>query len=169
MPLDYSKNEEYELLEEGWYEVYIDNAEIKTFDSGASCINLTHKVRDDVEQNSQGRLVFESVWGDKKHPGEFQRHVVSNILKTQGTDGQYNFEDNEELVQYLNGLYMKIFVEKNDADEYNEEPYNRVKFLKGHEPSAFPPKKLGNTTSTSSTTVKKPSTTPIVSDEDLPF
>ena len=60
---DYSQSEGYSLVPAGEYEVYIDNAEIRTGKtSGKQYISLTFIIRDDIEQQCGGRYIFDSIF-----------------------------------------------------------------------------------------------------------
>lgn len=144
MSLSFSNKPEYELLKEvKKQEVFIENAEIKrTERSQKQFINIKFRIRDDIEQENGGRVIYDTIWEEKNNPGVFDTRKISALLQSQGENGKYNFEDYDELVQYINGLSMIITVEVKPADDYNEEPYNQVKYC-SYKPSEAKSKTLG--------------------------
>lgn len=129
MSYEFSNERTYELIPEGDYEVILENAEIKfSKTSDASWINCAFRIRDDVEQGCQGRLIYDNIFQDKKKQGHYNEAKLHTILLTQGKEGRYKFEDNDEIVQFINGMYMIIHIENKPADERNANPYNQVKF-----------------------------------------
>lgn len=128
--LNYSNKPQYDLLEEAKdEEAILETAEIKELPtSGKRVINLKFKIRDDIEQPNKGRVIFDTIWPDKKNPNDFDSRKINALLLVKGEDGKYDFEDYDELVQYINGFLLRISIEKKPADEYHEEPYNQVKY-----------------------------------------
>ena len=102
----FDENEEYELIKEGDYEVVLE-AEVKSSkkDSTVKYLNLTFRIRNDVEQPHIGRLLFEPVFRDKENPGTFRKTRLRKIVLTQkGKENYQNtFANDDELIQYLNG------------------------------------------------------------------
>ena len=132
---------EYGLVNEGIYETNL-TVSLKTSKTGKSYISLDWKIRDDVEQGSKGRVVFDTIWSDKENPNQFDKRKLHKILLTQGPNGKYTFADDDEIVQHINGLTMMIHVNKNGADQYHQEDYNEVKYC-SYKPSKAQPKTLG--------------------------
>lgn len=161
--------DDYELLPDMDAEVIIENAEIKTAKtSNKEYISIMYRIRDDVEgQENGGRVIFESIFADKNHDGEFDRRKIGKILSTQTSDDdeELEFEDNDELVQYLNGIYLLVHINKKEADEYHTEDYNEIKYL-SYKPSKFPPKKLDSSVKNE---IHKATKEAEESDDELPF
>ena len=129
MSYEFSNERTFELIPEGDYEVILESAEIKYSErTGTSWINCAFRIRDDVEQDCKGRLIYDNIFADKKKVGHYNEAKLHGILLTQGKDGRYKFEDNDEIVQFINGMYMIIHIENKPADERNATPYNQVKF-----------------------------------------
>lgn len=166
MAYEFSNKEEYELLPDGDYEVILDTAEIKkTNDGSKKYVSCAFLIRSDVEQQGKGRRIFDNIWQDKEDQSKFDLRKLHKILLTQGPSGRYSFADDNEVVQFINGLNMIIHIEKRDADEYHEEAYNQIKYL-SYKPSKSQPKTLSTTTQT----VEVPSYTADVNDlPDIPF
>lgn len=161
----FSNEREFDLIPEGNYEVILEEAEIKTSErTSAQWISCKFRIRDDVDQGSQGRVVFDNIYEDKKNPGFFNKAKLHGILLVQGKDGRYSFEDNDEIVQFINGLYMIIHIENKPADEWHEEAYNQVKFC-SYKPTKNPLKEgFGQ-----NQTLSQQHTLNIDNEEDLPF
>lgn len=143
MAYEFSNKDEYELLPEGDYEVVLDTAEIKrTADGSKRYISCSFSIRTDVEQPGKGRKVFDSIWQDKDNPEQFDHKKLQKLLLVQGPNGKYTFADEDEVVQFINGLNMIIHIEKREPDEYSSEARNQVKYL-SYKPSKAQPKTLG--------------------------
>lgn len=164
MAIEFSNKDTYELIPEGDYEVVLASAEIKrTNDGTRQYISCKYTIRTDVEQPSAGRNIFENIWGDREHPEQFDRKKLQKLLLSQGTNGRYSFEDDDDLVQYINGLNMLVHISKKDADEYHQEAYNEIKYC-SYRVSKAQPKTLG--TAQPAGVV---SATYDITDDDLPF
>lgn len=159
---EYQKNE-YELLKDGIYEMNL-TLSLKTSKTGKNYISLEWKVRDDVEQEFHNRRVFESVWEDKDNPGTFSMTKLSKILSIQGEDGNYHFEDIDEVLQFINGWNVRCGVKIGEPDEWRDEEYNYISF---YAPTKFPTKTLSVTSAEGQ--VSKTIRPEDIPDEDLPF
>lgn len=172
MSLSFSNKPEYELLKEvKKQEVFIENAEIKrTERSQKQFISIKFRIRDDIEQENAGRIIFDTIWEERDNPGVFDTRKISSLLQSQGENGKYNFEDYDELVQYINGLSMIITIEVKPADDFRDEPYNQVKYC-SYKPSESKPKTLGASTNNINTQQSslRASDVVYVDDTDLPF
>ena len=169
--LNYSNKPQYDLLDEAKdEEVYLENAEIKELPrSGKKVINLKFRIRDDIEQPNKGRVIFDTIWQDKEKPDDFDSRKINALLLVQGEDGKYDFDDYDELVQYIIGTFLRISIEKNPADEYHEEPYNQVKYC-SYKPTKVGAKSVSNGNSVSTPTKASNDTVTLdVEDESLPF
>lgn len=170
MGYEFSNQETYDLIPEGDYEVVLETAEIKkTKDETKRYINCMFKIREDVEQGSKGRVVFDTIWSDRENPNQFDKRKLHKILLTQGPNGKYSFADDDEIVQHINGLTMIVHVNKNGADQYHQEDYNEVKYC-SYKPSKAQPKTIGfNPTQTAPGVVTAAGIDFNVVDDDLPF
>ena len=172
MSLSFSNKPEYELLKEvKKQEVFIENAEIKRIErSQKQFISIKFRIRDDIEQENAGRIIFDTIWEERDNPGVFDTRKISSLLQSQGENGKYNFEDYDELVQYINGLSMIITIEVKPADDFRDEPYNQVKYC-SYKPSESKPKTLGASTNNINTQQSslRASDVVYVDDTDLPF
>ena len=151
---------EYGLVNEGIYEMNL-TVSLKVSKTGKNYISLDWKIRDDVEQEGQNRHVFESVWEDKENPGTFSMTKLSKILSIQGEDGNYHFEDIDEVLQFINGWNVRCGVKIGEPDEYRQDEYNYISFYSA---TKFPTQTL--TTSVGNVKTVNPAD---ISDDDLPF
>lgn len=172
MPLGYefSDKEERDLIKDGDYEVILDTAEVRSYksDSSKKYLSLKFIIRQDVEQPHCGRAIFESVFRDKTNPDQFDHRKLQKIILTQkGKDTfQNKFANEDELIQYINGLTMQIHITCKEPDEYHDEAFNEVKYL-SYKPSTVKLQEIG------SKTESKPQThieyTDVNFEEGLPF
>ena len=73
-------NNDFDILPEGEYEVIIRNIEERTTPKGATGLNISLVVRNDVEQNYKDRYIFYSIW-KRKEPTEADRQVQGYSFK----------------------------------------------------------------------------------------
>ncbi len=143
---EFSDREERDLIDDGIYEVTLDTAEVKSYktDSSKQYLSLKFIIRPDVEQKFGNRLVFETIFRDKTNPDQFDHRKLQKIILTQkGKDTfQTKFANEDELIQYINGLTMQIHISRKDPDDYHDEPYNEVKYL-SYRPSNIKLAELG--------------------------
>lgn len=163
--LSFSNKETYELIEQGEYEVILEKAELaKTKNGEKTYIALSFRIRNDVEQKFQNKLIFENIWKDKDNQNHYDDAKIQKILLTQGPNGKYEFANGyPELIQYINGLSMRITIEKKEADQWHEEPYNQVKY-RSYKPSNAKPQEL-----VSNQPLSQNLSNIEVNDDDLPF
>lgn len=127
------------LVSKGTYETILSLEKRRT-DNGKNYISLRHLIRDDVEQDFQLSSVYEKIWEDKENPGRFPTKKLNKILSVQGEKGKYNFDDIDEVLQFINGWNLRIGVGVGEPDDYNDEEYNYVTF---YGPTKFPAQTLG--------------------------
>jgi hypothetical protein len=176
-----SASSDDELVADGWYEVILDKAEIRTSKrTNNTYINLQFKIRDDVEQAYKGMFVYDIVGHDRAKPELFDMRKLRNLIFTQSKVKGFNpvFRSDDEVVQFLNGIYLKINVVKVAAQD-NFPAKNGIA-SGGYKASDFLPKTIGEpvtapttTASTTATTAKKEDGKNLdsidVVDDDLPF
>lgn len=107
---------EFELVTPNTYEVVL-NCEWKKTKSGDGYINCSFKIRKDVKQDFGGRIIFDGIYKTKKS-GALQESKINAILSTV-TDAKHDFEDYDELIQYMNDLEMQVDVDIEPADPSN--------------------------------------------------
>ena len=113
----FSDKETYDLIKQGVYEVTLDEAIVRTFKNDATkeYLSLKFVIRQDVEQPHGNRVIFESIFRDKAFPTKFDNRKLQKIILTQkGKDTfQTEFANEDELIQYLNGLNFVFFQVEN--------------------------------------------------------
>ena len=158
---EYQKSE-YGLVNEGIYEMNL-TVSLQQSKTGKNYISLDWKIRDDVEQEGQNRHVFESIWEDKENPGTFSMTKLSKILSIQGEEGNYHFEDIDEVLQFINGWNVRCGVKVGEPDEYRQDEYNYISFYSA---TKNPTQTLSVN---QSSTVSKKINPDDIKDDDLPF
>ena len=162
---EFEQKDEYSLIPSGEYEVVLEKAEIKTAQSsGRPYISMKFRIRNDVEQPQQGRLIFESIFLEKTS-NQFDKKKLGAIMRTQGPSGKYSFADDDEVVQYINGLAMRLTIELNGPDDYHSEDYNQVKYC-SYKPTNVKAKTLGGVEEMNA---KFDGIVEVIDDSDLPF
>ena len=150
---------ENELIEQGDYEVIL-KAEAKLYgeNNDKTFLLCSFKIRDDVKQPFMGQVVFDRCWPDKdpNWDGWYDHRKLHKMLLTQ-VKPQLAFGDCDECVQYLNGLKMRITIDKK-YDDYSQKWVNEVHYL------SYSKSQVVETASNATPTVDLP-----VSGDDLPF
>lgn len=164
MSYDFTQEEKKPLITEGDYEVVLQLAEKRETLTGKVYINCQFKIRNDVNQPFAGAYVYDAIWEDKTREGTFDFNKLKAIVKTQ-PDAKLTFASDDEIIQFINGLLMKVHILKKPADSYHTEEYNEIKYC-SYKPTSAPLKTIGEANGVSSVSV--PSNIEI-NDEDLPF
>lgn len=130
MSYTYEK-EEIGLLPEGDYEAVLQDMATKILPppSGKEKIAITFRIRDDVEQDCKGRLVFEDIWKEKENPQYYNRKRLNKLLGTQTIEDGTVFETIEDIITFLKGAFLIVHVTK-EFDEYSGQDRNRIAYYK---------------------------------------
>ena len=97
------------------------------------------KIRGDVEQPHKNAIVFDTIWLDKdteNWKGWYDHRKIHKILLTQEKP-KLEFHDCDECVQYINGLCMRVTIDKK-FDEYRNADVNELRYL------SYQPSLVGN-------------------------
>lgn len=164
MPFDYSEKRE-DLVPSGTYEATADCQGVSMNNFGEEVIRLSWKIRTDVEQQAQGRIVFDDIRREKDDPERFSDRKLYDIIyggqSKDNPNSKFKFDDYDEICQHLNGLNMKIDVDIKTANSGRR--FNVVRFG-GYHPTEATGKTVGQPA------VQTKNTEAIeVSDDDLPF
>lgn len=149
----------YEPIPAGTYKVTLSGEEKLKKDNKTKYLALTLKL-DDSNQDKKvvNRLVFDNVYKDKTYTDQYAIYKIKAILLTQGPGVKMTFEDNDELIQFLNGLTMQVEISVEEPNEYHSNPKNVVT------------RYIANSTFGGNSTVAEQYTDSIaVNDDDLPF
>lgn len=145
--MSYKAEKSVSLIKKGSYESVIEKMELKPAKNETRTLAITYRIRDDIEQESQNRLVFENIWLGS----QFHQKRIENLLYAVNSPKDKVFNSVEEVMGYCQGKKVIINVDIYFDEFYNDER-NKVSFVKQ---TAHPDKKLD-------TTVE-------VNDEELPF
>ena len=107
------ENKEFELIEEGDYEVTLEAEWAKTKYSGEQYNNCKFTIRKDVDQKFGGRMVFDGIYKNKT-TGEYNSSKINAILAAIPC-AKMDFNDYDELIQYINGQNMIITIKTQEA------------------------------------------------------
>lgn len=126
----YAGNGEYPVLDAGDYEVTLKMEKRMTKDGSKDYLNCDFIVRGDIEQKFQGSHIFDKIWRDTANPHWFDLKKLASILVTQKDKAGYktSFDEVDECIQYLNGIDLKVTVEKK-YDDYFQREVNEIKYL----------------------------------------
>jgi len=161
--------DEPDLVAEGEYEFVIDSADKKKSKAGTSeFLSLKLKIRTDVPQAHQGRILFLTVFKDKDRPEWYDFRTLKTIIQTQkvtysdGRKWSVSFETPDDCIQYLIGLKLRASVIHETYDNGAGDGGVKASIVK----SSFKPTAV---VSTSATTTSDTVETPNLSDDSLPF
>ena len=182
---DYEDVNDFDLIPKGEYEVIITKIEERTTQKGATGLNFTLVIRNDVEQNCKNRCIFHTLW-KRKEPTKKDMQVqgysfkqVMQLAKAVGLPSGKSYETVYNLCDELGGRVMRVTV---GHKEYNGRTNEEVKYMNE---TKFPENKHTFKTAVTSDTVaqKAPETfansgtsyggmddyEDILSDGDVPF
>jgi hypothetical protein len=149
-------NDKYDLIIDGEYEVTLENIIEATTMSGKKKLDITFRIRQDVEQAHQNRVVFEAIWQEKE-TSFYNRKRLNQLLGTQEVKDGTVFNNIQDIIATLKGakLVAKVITA---FDDYRKQDVNKIAFYKS---TQIKNKTLGDTKQTTSK--------PKINDEDLPF
>lgn len=155
MTYTYKNDNDYSLLPEGDYECVIELMEETTIVStGTPKVSVKLRVRDDVEQGYQNRVLFDDIWKEKENKQFYNQKKINRILGAIGgvSEGQ-EFAGIEDVCKFCTGGYLIAHVVI-EHDTYNDKDINRIKWYAS---SKNKPAELGSQKSVE------------LEDPDLPF
>ena len=124
-------NDDYGTLPEGEYEVVIRNIEERTTPKGATGLNLSLVIRNDVEQNYKDRYIFYTLW-KRKEPTAADKQVqgygfnqVMRLAKSAGLPSGKAYETLQDMCKDLMHRPLKVTLEHR---EYNGKTQENVKY-----------------------------------------
>lgn len=168
---EFDKEPEYSLIDDGNYEVVISKVEPKEIISKKNgqkykMLNLTFKIRSDVEQEFKGRCIFYTIFG-REGDEYYDYRVVNKIIMTQLEKGEKLFlNDVDEVLQYLQNLKLIVSV-TSEFDTTKGEDRNVIV------EDSFKASNHKEDTTVAPTTNTEPAQTkgesPVPADDDLPW
>lgn len=125
----------FEPISAGKYEVIL-NTEWKKSKSGNMYINCIFRIR--KGQNFENRVVFDGIYKSKT-TGEYSEQKINAILSAI-PNAKRDFEDYDDLIQYLNDkpMIIEVDIELPDPEYPNSKEKNIVVYL------SYEPSKLAN-------------------------
>lgn len=174
----------YSIKPEGEYECIIVKCEERTTRNGATGLNFTYVIRNDVEQKFKNGYIFDTLW-KRKEPTQADMSVngygFGQIMATGKAASLPDGKDYENLDAFLADLINKPIRITIKHEEYNGKMQERVSYK---DPTKFPDvkhimKAKSNTAQTTYAAQHAASFAPmqaqqqefqeLTDDEDLPF
>lgn len=146
------ENKEFEPIVDGDYEVTLEAEWAKTKSTSEPYINCKFTIRKDVDQKFGGRIIFDGIYKSKT-TGEYNASKINGILMAIPC-AKMDFNDYDELIQYINGQNMIISIKTQEAQ--GDYPARNIVEFCSYRTTENLPK------------TEKPTLTE-VTDEDLPF
>ena len=129
---NYSDISDFELIPKGEYEVIITKIEERTTQNGATGLNFTLVIRNDVEQACKNRLIFLTLW-KRKEPTQADLQVqgysfkqVMQLAKAVRLPAGKSYETVYKLCNDLVNRVMRVTI---GHREYNGKIYEDVKYM----------------------------------------
>lgn len=125
---EFDTNGEFALIDDGKYEVVIDKVEPRESKEGRKYLNVTFKIRNDVNQEFKNRKLFYRINAKEGDPTGYDFPRLNKLIVTQKNTNNYKkyFTDIDEVLQYLIGLHLVLTVET-AFDDYSQKDRNNVK------------------------------------------
>lgn len=131
-------NDDFDILPEGDYEVIIRNIEERTTKNGATGLNLSLVVRNDIDQKFKDRYMFYTLW-KRKEPTDADKQVqgysydqIMRLAKSAKLPNGKAYESVMEMCKDLMHRTLKVFLEHR---EWNGKQQENVKYVNA---SAYP-------------------------------
>ena len=107
-----AENSEFELIDEGTYEVVLEKLEQKTSTKNGKTtkyMNVTFTIRDDVDQDFKKRKIWYTIFA-RDNDVAFNFNAINAIIITQEGRKDYkrHFKNVDEIFQYLIGLHLRL-------------------------------------------------------------
>jgi hypothetical protein len=155
------KEDQYSLIAEGEYEVAVEQISEAQTQGGKKKLDIAFRLRQDVEQSHQNRVVYESIWQEKE-TSYYNRKRLNQLLGTQEVEDGTTFNSIQDIIDLLKGskLKVKIIVA---FDDYKKADVNKIAY---YSKTAKPNKKLADITVKDTKEVKQ---VVEISDDELPF
>lgn len=129
-------NDDFDILPEGDYEVIIRNIEERTTRNGATGLNLSLVVRNDIEQKFKDRYIFYTLW-KRKEPTAADKQVqgygfnqVMRIAKSAKLPNGKAYESIMDMCEDLMHRTLKVTLEHR---EWNGKQQENVKYVNASE------------------------------------
>lgn len=150
-----------ELVKEGEYEAQIIKAELLAAETGTKYMNITYRIREDVEQEHQGEVVYDKLWQNKT-TGEYNMRRFNNICKSAGIPEGTSFANENAFLEAIVGKTIVINVAV-VFDDYRQQDQNTILYYRSSK-VGFKTVDNAQTTKPASATAPAPE-----DDDDLPW
>ena len=131
---NYDDVNDYGLIPEGEYEVVIRNIEERTTKNGATGLNLSLIIRNDVEQKYKDRYLFCTYW-KRKQPTEADMQVqgysfaqIMRLAKSAKLPSGKAYENIQALCEDLMKRPLKVTV-KHEMNDYDGKLRENIKYV----------------------------------------
>lgn len=131
-------NDDFDILPEGDYEVVIRNIEERTTKNGATGLNLSLVVRNDIDQKFKDRYIFYTLW-KRKEPTDADKQVqgygynqIMRLAKSAKLPNGKAYESVMDMCRDLMRRTLKVTLEHR---EWNGKQQENVKYVNE---SAYP-------------------------------
>lgn len=129
---NYDDVQDYSLIPVGEYEVIIQKIEEHTTQKGATGLNMTLVIRNDVEQKCQNRCIFHTLW-KRREPTQADMQVqgygFSQIMQLAKAAGLTDGKEYENVYELCGDLVNRIIRVKVVHEEYNGKTNERVHYV----------------------------------------
>lgn len=126
--------DDYGLIPEGEYEVVIRNIEERTTKNGATGINLSLVIRNDVEQKYKDRYLFHTLW-KRKSPTEADMQVqgysfkqIMILAKAAKLPSGKAYENVQQLCEDLLKRPLRVTVE-HEVSDYDGKTRENIRYI----------------------------------------
>lgn len=125
-------NDDFGVLPEGEYEVIIRNIEERTTQRGATGLNLSLVIRNDIEQKFKDRYIFYTIW-KRKEPTDADKQVqgygfnqIMRLAKSAKLPNGNAYESIMDMCKDLMHRTLKVTLEHR---EWNGKQQENVKYV----------------------------------------
>lgn len=117
------------LVKEGEYEAQIIKAELLAAEStGTKYMNITYRIREDVEQEHQGEVLYDKLWQNKT-TGEYNMRRFNNICKSAGIPEGTSFANENAFLEAIVGKAIVVNVAI-VFDDYRQQDQNTILYYR---------------------------------------
>lgn len=129
---NYDEVQDYSLIPMGEYEVIVQKIEERTTQSGATGLNMTLVIRNDVEQKCQNRCIFHTLW-KRREPTQadlqVQGYGFNQIMQLAKAVGLTNGKEYENVYALCGDIVNHVIRVKVVHEEYNGRTNERVHYI----------------------------------------
>ena len=129
---NYEDVQDFDIIPKGEYEVVITKIEERTTKNGATGLNFTLVIRNDVEQKCKNRCIFHTLW-KRREPTQADMQVqgysfkqIMQLAKAVRFPSGKSYETVYNLCDELGGKIMRVTV---GHREYNGRTYEEIKYM----------------------------------------